>query len=218
MRPEERTSEYLIEGHFMDACADLDVADEIKPYVSRLGYRINEKFVRTFFGRVFTTPDSVVTEDMLKPELQDKDCFVEGMLNIGRTQKRVADFYFEDQSVNMACPPLKALLEIMAFGDSNGLTLESPQLRSMFTRDSLLESEWYKARLDGKQRVDIRFWKRQIEYLENFQTKPSHRFEAERMKIGDKIAEARDRLAEVEKSDYPTQLSGTIGVDPNVVP
>lgn len=41
--------------------------------------------------------------------------------------------YFTDGSISLACPPLKALLEIMAYGQTaQGLDLDSPELRAMF--------------------------------------------------------------------------------------
>ena len=37
------------------------------PEASRLGYRITDKFVTRYFGRVFADPASLFTEAMLKP-------------------------------------------------------------------------------------------------------------------------------------------------------
>ena len=61
----------------------------------RLGYRINARFVRRSFGRVFNHPHSVCTDEMLRPELQGTDIFADGMDNIVTTQKRVAQMYFD---------------------------------------------------------------------------------------------------------------------------
>ena len=50
---------------------------------------------------------------------------------------------------------IKALLEIMAYGKTaEGYGLEAPEVRSQFTRESVLASDWYAARLDAKQRGD----------------------------------------------------------------
>ncbi len=51
-------------------------------YGSRLGYRITSKFVKVFFGRMFSEPASVFSEDMLRPELQDHDQFIDGIKNL----------------------------------------------------------------------------------------------------------------------------------------
>ncbi len=83
---------------------------------SRLGYRITSRFADRFFGRIFETPDAVFTEELLRPEKQDLADFVSGVTSIVDAQKRVATNYFEDGSVEAACPPLKALLHIMVNG------------------------------------------------------------------------------------------------------
>jgi hypothetical protein len=69
MREEERDADYLIKNGMLDKIEDIEVDGEKIP-ASVLGYRINAKFVNTFFGRVFQNPSIVFDEDMLKPELQ----------------------------------------------------------------------------------------------------------------------------------------------------
>ena len=69
MREEERDADYLIKNGMLDKIEDIEVDGEKIP-ASVLGYRINAKFVHTFFGRVFQNPSIVFDEDMLKPELQ----------------------------------------------------------------------------------------------------------------------------------------------------
>ena len=58
----------------------------------------------------------VFTDEMLRPEQQDMDVFADGVDTIVTTHQRVAESYFADGSIEMACPPLKALLEIMDKG------------------------------------------------------------------------------------------------------
>ena len=48
-----------------------------------------------YFGRVFNHPHVVFTEEMLRPELQDMEIFVDGMDNIVGTHKRVAAALFQ---------------------------------------------------------------------------------------------------------------------------
>ena len=52
----------------------------------------------------------------------------------------MAKLYFEDGSVESACPPIRALLHIMVNGDFEGMTLDSPELRAMFSRDAVLKT------------------------------------------------------------------------------
>ena len=72
--------------------------------------------------------------------------FAAGVDAIVEAQTRVALNYFEDGSVEAACPPLKALLHIMAHGQYEGKGVEDPAVRRLFTREYLLESDWYAER------------------------------------------------------------------------
>src|SRR5262249_11005072 len=147
MSPEERDPHFLIVGHFLEKCQDFEHVG--KPVLaSRLGYRINLRFVHAFFGRVFNHPHAVFTEEMLKPEVQDMDVCADGMDNIVMTQKRIAEMYFEDGSIAQACPPLNALLHVMCDDQSEGNGLSDPKLRQLFTREAMLGSDWYAARLE----------------------------------------------------------------------
>src|SRR5690606_10502773 len=98
---------------------------------SRLGWRINERFLHAYFGRVFGEPTAVFPADMLQPELQNAKDFADGVENIVEGQKAAARFYFEDGSVEAACPPLQGLLHIMAHGKWKGMTLESKAFRAL---------------------------------------------------------------------------------------
>ena len=126
--------------------------------------------IRTFFGRVFNYPYSVFPEEMLRPEKQDMAVFTDGVDNIVTTHQRVAEGYFADGSVEMACPPLRpALLHIMARGHHEGCGVADAGLRALFTRESVLGKRLaYAARLAAKQRHDIQLWRKHATYLENF--------------------------------------------------
>ena len=153
MTAEERDPKFLIEDLCLEKCADRQ--HKGKPVLaSRLGYRINSRFVRKYFGRVFNHPNAVFTEEMLKPELQSMDVFADSMENIIATQKRVAKMYFDDGSIAQACPPLRALLHIMLNDSWEGKGLDDGGFRKLFTRETLLASDWYAARLKAKQAVD----------------------------------------------------------------
>ncbi len=72
--------------------------------------------------------------------------FADGVDNIVSTHKRVAASYFADGSVEMACPPLQALLHIMAHGAARGARCRIiPAFRALFTRENVLASDWYAA-------------------------------------------------------------------------
>jgi len=213
MTPEERDPRFLIANHYLDKCEDFTHGGK-KILASRLGYRINVRFVHYFFGRVFNHPHAVFAPDMLRPELQDKEVFADGMENIVATQKRVAKMYFDDGSVKQACPPLNALLHIMLNDEWEGKGLAHPDVRQLFTRDSMLASDWYAARLKAKQNVDRKLWRRHVEYLDRFLKRGSHASEAERLGIPGKLTMARRTSEEVESPTYPGKLVGTLGAEP----
>ena len=46
---------------------------------------------------------------MLKPELQDEEQYADSLKNLAEAGKIVAKRYFDDDSIDKACPPLRAL-------------------------------------------------------------------------------------------------------------
>jgi len=213
MSPKERDPQFLIASHYLDKLEDFEQQGK-KVLASRLGYRINARFIHAFFGRVFNHPHAVFTEAMLRPELQDQDIFADGMDNIVATQKRVAKMYFDDGSIKQACPPLKALLHIMLNDEWEGKGLGHPEFRKLFTREYLMASDWYAARLAAKQKVDLKLWKRHVEYLNHFLRRPSREDIAASLGIAGRLAQARKTLEAVESPDYLKKLSGTLGTEP----
>ncbi len=102
----------------------------------------------------------------------------------------------------------------MLHDEWEGKGLDNPELRKMFTREYLLASGWYAARLAAKQAVDRTLWKRHVEYLNQFLRKPSHEDIAANLDIAGRLARARKTLETVESADYLKKLSGTLGAEP----
>src|SRR5262249_44369623 len=119
MNERERDPQDMIAKGYLEKCQDF-AHNGRQVLASRLGDRITQQFVVHYFGRVFNHPHVVLTPEMLRPELQDVEIFVNGMDNIVETHKRVAQHYFNDGTIEYACPPLKALLHIMARGQYEG--------------------------------------------------------------------------------------------------
>jgi hypothetical protein len=213
MSAEEREPKFLIANHYLEKCEDFEHHGKTV-LAGRLGYRINARFVHAFFGRMFNHPQALFPEEMLRPELQDLEIFVDGMDNVVGTQKRVAKMYFDDGSIRQACPPLKALLQIMLNDQWEGKGLQHPEVRNLFTQDSLLESDWYAARLAAKQKFDRQLWRRHVEYLGRFLKKTSHADEAARLGLAERLSRARRTLEEIESPAYMENLRGTLGVEP----
>jgi phosphoenolpyruvate carboxykinase (diphosphate) len=211
--PHERDPKRLIEAGHLEKLEDYEIAGK-KVLASRLGYRITAKFVHNFFGRVFDSPTAVFTEEILRPETQDAAVFADGVNNIVEAQQRVAEAYFTDGTIEDACPPLKALLHIMARGHHEGKDATHPEIRALFTRDVLLTSDWYQERLAIKQQRDVALWERHTRSLAEFLARAGHREEAERLGIAQRLEHARAELERVSAPAYLTALVGTIGADP----
>ncbi|MFO1417717.1 MAG: hypothetical protein U1E83_03525 [Methylotetracoccus sp.] len=208
-----RDPEYLIREGYLERISDFDFEGR-HIAASRLGYRITNHFVHHFLGRLFDTPSAVFTEEILKPETQDLTTFVDGVENIVETQRQVAQAYLDDGSVAEACPPLQALLHIMAEGHYRGKDISHPEIRSLFTRSSLLSSDWYLERLRVKQIRDIELWQRHVEYLTSFMHQGGQAAYSERLGLGGRLTRAKEMLATVSSPGYPSSLLGTLGADP----
>lgn len=213
MQPEERDPEFLIKEGLLEPIEDFEHNGEKIP-ASRLGYRITYKFLHRFFGRVFDNPASVFDETILKPEKQDLESFVDGIKHIAEAQTRVALQYFEDGSYEEACPPLQAILSIMAHGNWNGHTIHDEEVRSLFTRESLLKSQWYQDRLAARQERETALMKRHLEYLDQFTVHPGYDREVVRMHIDQRREWVEEQLAHVSSPEYLKELEGMIGAEP----
>lgn len=213
LKPQARDPRFLIENGHMEKVLDFQYQGRLIQ-ASRLGYRITERFVHGFMGKMFDAPRAVFGEQILRPETQDLAVFVDGVENIVEAQQKVAACYLEDGSVEDACPPLKALLHIMANGHYEGKDVHDPAIRALFTRETLLASDWYQERLKTKQVRDIRLWERHIAYLDSFAHRTSHQDLAERLDIQKRLEGAKIKLERVKSMAYLQSLSGTIGADP----
>jgi len=217
MSPEERSPAYLIEHGYLERCEDW--THDGKPVLaSRLGWRVTSRFVQTFCGRVLGNPSTLFDEELLRPELQDRAVFADGMDNIVHAMRTAAESYFADGSIAQAIPPLRALLHVMRDGKWEGHGLDAPAIRRQFTRANVLGSEWYRARLVAQQRRDIAFWEARAEYLERFLARPNYADLADRLLIREKLETARAALRDARGAGYLESLMGTIGLDPTVLP
>ena len=92
--------------------------------------------------------------------------------------------------------------------------LNHPEIRSLFTRESMLASSWYAERLKARQTADIKLWDRHVRSLKAFIAKANYAEEAVRLGVSDRLTKAQKSLEMVRSADYQKRLSGTIGVQP----
>ncbi len=213
MSEEERDPKNLIAEGLLDKIDDFEYKGK-KVLASRLGYRFNREFLSTYMGRIFDNPEVVFNEEMLKPELQSMEDFVDGINNIVEAQQKVAKGYIADGSVNAAIPPLKAILYIMAEGSWEGKTAEDPEVRNLFEREYVIESDWYKARLEAFRAQREQQVLNGMSYMEEFLKSERHKDEAMRLGIPTKLQQGKEKLKEVRSPEYIERLVGTIGLDP----
>ena len=208
----ERDPRLLIEQGHLEKLEDFEHEGRTV-YASRLGYRITEHFVHTNFGKVFDYPTAVFDEAMLKPETQDLDAFVDGVDNVYEAHQRVAQMYFLDGSINDACPPLKALLHIMAYDHYNGKTISDPEIRGLFTRDYLLQSDWYQQRLEIKQQRDCALWQRHRERIVQRLNEVEPADADTASELAEKLEKTERILEQLSHPDYQEHLQGSLGAD-----
>ena len=216
MTEAERDARALIAGGYLERLEDREIGGRTVQ-ASRLGYRMNQAFANSFFGRIFLHPDVVFTEEMLRPELQDEEVFADSVDVIVTTHRVVAQHYVDDGSIRWAVPPLRALLEIMHSGRSEqGWTLASPQFRALFERENILASDWYAARIDAKVERDRKQAEASIRSLTRFTTTPGNEGVTERLDVGARLEAARAHLAEAASPAARERLVGTLGLQPEL--
>ena len=199
MSESERDPQKLISEGYFERLEDFEYQGKVI-YVSRLGYRMTKHFVTKFCGRIFSNPHLVFPEELLKPELQNLKDFAEGTQHIANSQKIVAKRYLDDGSIEDACPPLKALLYILAEEEYQGMTLSSPSFRDLFKKESVLHSDWYIKRLIKKKERDISLWQEHLKRATESGEK-------------DLLQTCKAKLEELKQMDAVESLKGTIGAD-----
>ncbi len=211
----ERDPAFLIANGYLERVSDFTHEGRTVP-ASRLGWRVTLKFVNDFLGRVFNHPHAVLVESMLRPEMQDAGQYADSVDNIAATHRRVAQHYFDDGSIHQAVPPLQALLHIMRDGASEGLRLEDPAFRAMFNRESVLESPWYRARLEMRRELEVRHWNTMVTYIDRLISRTEYAPEAERLGLHERRSYARVMLERSRSEQRVGELTGTIGAEPAV--
>ncbi len=215
MTPPEREPPYLIAQGHLERCVDFEHGGR-RVLASRLGWRITARFVQTFCGRVLGNPGTLFNEEFLQPEKQDVAIFADGVDNIVETMRTAAGNYFSDGSIGAACPPLRALLHVMRDGTWEGKGADDTAFRALFTRESMLGSDWYRARLDAQRTMDAHLWERHATYLEKFLARSNYSDVAGRLDIRARLDRAAAAARAARAPGYVERLAGTLGAEPEI--
>ena len=210
LKESERNPEKLIREGSLEKIEDFEYNGLHVP-AGRLGYRITEVFCYKYLGKIFDEPQSIFSEDILRPETQGMEAFVDGVLNIVNGHKKAALNYFQDGSVEEAIPPIKALLHIMAYGEYEGMTLESKEIRDLFKRENVISSDWYAERIKNKQKIDIQLMEQMIDNLESFISNPINASVIKEFRYDERLNKAKEIKAYYHTEAYLEELKGSIG-------
>ncbi|MCC2593224.1 hypothetical protein LKO27_07360 [Tessaracoccus sp. OS52] len=211
MSEHERDAQRLVAEGCLERLTDFDHEGETV-LASRLGYRMTAKFATKYFGRIFLHPHVVFTEQMLKPELQDRDVFAESMRTIVKTHARVGRSYIADGTIALAVPPIRALLEIMADGVSReGWDLGTEEFRGLFAREAVLSSSWYRDRLVSLRDAELAHLERSLEALADFTSNELHADTASRLGLTARRAALQSRADALRADESGGSMAGTLG-------
>jgi hypothetical protein len=213
MGVEERDPEFLKKSGYLEEVKDFEYKGEMIP-ASRLGWRITPLFASNYLGRLFDTPSAVFSDDMLRPELQSMEDFVDGVKNIAEAQAKSAAAYFEDGSIEAAIPPLKAILYVMAKGSYEGKSIHDPELRALFDRDYVVHSDWYKARLEAYREREESYMASSVKKLRAYLAESAEAGSVAARRARTELERAEERLALLSKKSYVDLIEGSIGLDP----
>jgi len=216
LRDFENSPQKMISDGLLEKVPPFSYKGENLP-TTHLGYRITRRFTHEFLGRIFTDPVSVFPEDMLKPELQDEDQYADSIKNLVEAGKIVAQRYFDDGSIEKACPPLKALITIMVKGEWEGKKITDSDFRELFDPKNIMLSDWYQERLKTRIKVTKNYWESRIEYLDQFMADQKNKESIERLSIKDKKEFSIDALSRLkDQSESIKRIHGCIGTDPTL--
>lgn len=212
---EERDPYNMIKKGALEKIEDFEY-NGAKISASRLGYRITEVFSYKYLGKIFDDPQTIFTENILRPEKQDLEAYIDGVVNIIDSQKKAASVYFDDGSIDEAILPLKALLHIMVYGEYKGNDINSKEVRDLFKKENILNTKWYKKRLKNKQEVEIKLIKKKISNLNKFISYPTNKYIVSEYKYVERLEKAKKELEYLKSNEYLESLIGTLGAS-NVV-
>jgi hypothetical protein len=208
MRVREREPKFLIEHGYLEPCRDFEYDGNTVPF-SRMGYRITKRFIKIFAARVLSCPDKLFTNEVLRPEEQDMAIFADSMANIVESHRNAAAIIMSTEDIELAIPPLKALLDIMHSGNHGTMTMDSPNFRELFKRENVIGTAWYGERLKARQSYYEKHLKTGIKHLGTLAESLGEN--TAKASINARIEKLNGELLLVNSPEYLDTLIGTTG-------
>ncbi|MEZ5301400.1 MAG: hypothetical protein R3F11_12235 [Verrucomicrobiales bacterium] len=204
----ERDPAFLIKEGFLEKVEDFEHNGAHVPG-SRLGYRMTNEFAIAFFGRVFSAPDTVFTEDMLRPELQSMDEFADGILNIAETHQRIIAL-LRGRRHRPRLPAAPRPAPHHGARRLRGQRRRPPgDPRALHRRLPHGVHAGKAERLDAKATVEQRLWKRRVDCLNAYLIGKSTTVRStDRLGLPDRLNRAEERLEFVGSASSATGSKG----------
>ena len=89
-----------------------------------------------------------------------------------------------------------------------GKTLDSPEIRNLFTLESIKNSEWYAERLISRQQIEVNALQHRLHEISDSPAKRAHE--------DSELAAVKSELKYKKSLGYLKSLAGTLGADPFV--
>ncbi len=214
MTPEERDPQFLIAGHYLEKCEDFEHAGK-KVLASRLGYRINARFVHTFFGaRVQSSARRVHRRDAAPGTAGPGHfCGRHGQHRHHAKARRENVFRRRQHRAGVSAVAGAAAHHAERRMGGQG-TSNIRKSANCSRANHLLASDWYAARLAAKQKIDRQLWRRHVDYLDRFLKRASHADEAARLGIADRLVARPEnagggRIAGIPENTFGHARRGT---------
>ena len=87
----------------------------------------------------------------------------------------------------------------------------------MFTKEAMINSDWYRERLVARQQVDRIQTSRQIDHLQRRRKQFDQLSAEDANQLEALIASLKEKLASIDSQEYLDSLGNTLGTDPAVL-
>ena len=220
MTPEERTPRYLIENGYLERCVDWD--HEGKP-------RAREPARLAGHRRASSKPSAAAcsatrarcsTRSCCGRSCRTAPCSPRAWTTSSQAMRTAAAMLLcrrLDRARRVR--RLHALLHIMRDGTWEGAARRRSDVpRAVRPRDRCSRATGITPGSRRSRQRDVAQWEQRALYLEKFLARPNYADLAAQLGVRERLAATRAAATAARQPDYMTQLVGTLGVDPALVP